>query len=237
MTGRPFVLFGTGHLVSLALSFALPLLAARITRGQRSRRVARRICTYLGVVLVLNWALWLTYLARIGGLTIGNELPLNLCDWATIATVACLLKPNQKSYELAYFWALGGTLQGMLTPDLAYDFPDIQFVLFFVYHGGIVAGVIYLTFALGFRPYPSSLPRVIAWSLFYACVAGLADWLLKTNYGLLRAKPIYPSVLDLMPAWPWYIPILILLGFVSALVYYAPWFVADQFKRLAKPAE
>ncbi len=125
------------------------------------------------------------------------------------------------------FWALAGTLQGMMTPDVVYDFPDWQFVLFFVFHSGIIASVLYLTFGIGLRPVPASIPRVVVWSLVYAAVAGLADWRLGTNYGFLRAKPPFASVFDLMPAWPWYIPVLVALGLLSTLVYYAPWFVLD----------
>ncbi len=175
--------------------------------------------------------LWFAYLGRIGGLNIGNELLMNLCDWATIATIVTLVRPGQHSYELAYFWALGGTLQGMLTPDIPYDFPDIQFIFFFVYHGGIIASVVYLTIALGLRPVPQSIPRVIAWTLFYAAVAGATDWLLGTNYGMLRSKPPFPTVLDFMPAWPWYVPELVALGVLSALVYYAPWYIFDSIRR------
>ena len=112
-----------------------------------------------------------------GWLGVDNEFPLNLCDWATVATVVTLFWPNQRTYELAYFWALAGTLQGMLTPDVQYDFPDTTFLLFFVFHGGIIAGVLYLTFGLKMRPYLQHLPRVIAWSFVYMGVAGLFDWL------------------------------------------------------------
>ena len=105
-------------------------------------------------------------------------------------------------------------------------------------HAGNDASVLYLTFATGLRPVPASIPRAIAWSFLYAGVAGLADWLLGVNYGLLRSKPPFPSVLDFMPAWPWYIPVLFALGFLSTLVYYAPWFVLDlvRGRRLFYPA-
>ena len=142
-----------------------------------------------------------------------------------------LFHPNQKSYELAYFWALAGTLQGMLTPDVQRDFPDTQFLLFFVFHGGIIAGVLYLTFGLKMRPYPASLPRVIGWTFVYAGVAGLFDWLSGADYGMLRAKPPYPTILDAMPPWPWYIGVLIAMGLASTLVYYAPFYLMDRVRR------
>lgn len=231
MTPRPFVLFGPAHLTALGLAFVIPIALAALTRPIGNRRIERSLCVVLAALLAVNWALWMSLLYEKGWLTIGSELPLNLCDWATIATIVTLIRPNQRSYELAYFWSLAGTLQGMMTPDIVYDFPDRQFIQFFVYHSGIIVSVLYLTFGMGFRPVPASIPRAIFWSLFYAAVAGFADWLLGTNYGLLREKPPYPTILDFMPAWPYYIAVLVALGVVSAFVYYAPWFVFDRIRR------
>ncbi len=227
---RPFTLFGPAHLAALALAFAIPVALAAVTRPIGSRRLERLLCAGFAVLLAINWALWMALLYQKGWLSIGSELPLNLCDWATVATIVTLVRPNQRTYELAYFWSLAGTLQGMMTPDVVYDFPDWQFILFFVFHSGIIASVLYLTFGLGLRPVPASIMRVILWSLAYAATAGLADWLLGTNYGFLRAKPPYESIFDFMPGWPYYIIDLVALGVASALFYYAPWFILDWLK-------
>jgi len=228
--GTPFTLFGTPHIAALLLSFAAPGLAAAVIRPRTFPRADQVFRWTLGAAMTLNWIGWMLLLHGKGWLGIGNEFPLNLCDWATIATVVTLFRPNQKTYELAYFWALAGTLQGMLTPDVQLEFPDIEFLLFFVFHGGIIASVLYLTFGLGLRPYPASIPRAIGWTFFYAGVAGLFDWLSGANYGMLREKPPYPTILDVMPAWPWYIGVLILMGLASTVIYYAPFFVFDRLR-------
>jgi hypothetical integral membrane protein (TIGR02206 family) len=234
----PFVLFGKTHLIALILPFALPPLVAWAVQPKTRPQLDRILRWTLGGAMTLNWFGWMVLLHGKGWLGVDNEFPLNLCDWATIATVTTLFWPNQRTYELAYFWALAGTLQGMLTPDVQLDYPDTQFLLFFVFHGGIIAGVLYLTFGLKMRPYPESLPRVIGWTLLYAGVAGLFDWVAGANYALLRAKPPYPTILDLMPPWPWYIAVLIAMGLVSMAIYYAPFFILDRTggRRPARPA-
>lgn len=230
----PFVLFGEPHLVAMAASFALPVVASAIVRPRDRPDVDRILRWSFAALMVANWFSWMGLLYAKGWLGPGNEFPLNLCDWATLATVVTLILPNQRTYELAYFWALAGTLQGMLTPDVQYEFPDIEFLLFFVFHGGIIAAVLYLTFGLGLRPYPASLPRVIGWSLLYAAVAGFFDWILGANYGFLRSKPDYDFVFDFMPAWPWYIPVLVALGLLSTVIYYAPFFILDRLRGAEK---
>jgi hypothetical integral membrane protein (TIGR02206 family) len=164
-------------------------------------------------------------------MTVGNVLPLNLCDWATIAVVVTLLNPNQKSYELSYFWALAGPLLASITPDLEYDFPDSRFLFFFFYHATIIASVLYVTFGLGMRPVPGSIRRVLLWTLAYVAVAGTADWLLGTDYGFLRAKPAVATLFDAMPPWPWYIGECFAIGVAAMLVLYAPFFIADRWRK------
>ena len=184
----------------------------------------------MALLMSANWFAWMFLLYEKGWLGLGNILPLNLCDWATATTVITLLSPNQRTYELAYFWALAGTVQGMLTPDVKFEFPDIEFILFFVFHGGIIASVLYLTFGLGWRPVPASLRRVVAWTVVYTVIAAGVDWLAATNYGFLRAKPPFATVFNFMPEWPWYIPVLVALGLLSTAIYYAPFFVWDRVR-------
>ena len=136
----PFALFGRSHLTALVLSLIIP--AALVALTGATRRVEAPIRWILAAILIGVWVWWYVLAYHRGWLTIGDGLPMNLCDWATIATIVALLHPNQKAYELSYFWALGGTVQGMITPDTPYDFPEARFLIFFVYHGGIIAAVL-----------------------------------------------------------------------------------------------
>jgi hypothetical integral membrane protein (TIGR02206 family) len=226
----PFVLFGVPHLAALAVSVATPLLLAMLVR--LCRLPLDRLARFsLAGFLALGWICWYFLFAERGWLSVANGLPLNLCDWACIALIAALLSRGQFAYELGYFWGLGGTLQGMITPDVAYDFPDPQFVFFFIEHGGIIAALLYLTLGTGLRPRAVSLPRVVAATLFYALVVGIADWALSTNYGFLRAKPPGTTLLSFMAPWPWYIPELVAAGILSLTVYYLPFGVLDWSRR------
>jgi hypothetical integral membrane protein (TIGR02206 family) len=200
----------------------------RATEPQRADRIVRR---NFGLLLTANWLFWYWLFWERGWLNWSDALPMNLCDWAAIATIIAVFTRNQRAYELAYFWALAGTLQGLITPGTPYDFPEVRFIIFSISHAGLIAAVLYLTLGTRMRPYMSSLLPVIGWSLFYAAAAGLTDWLLNVDYGFLRAKPVNVSLFDFMPEWPRYIPLLIALGFLSTLVYYAPWFLIDMFRR------
>ncbi len=222
-----FILFGPQHLIVMALTFAIPALLAIVARRTHSARFDTIVRRFFAIVLIGTWIGWYVLFISRDWLSWGNALPMNLCDWTTIAVIAACLRPNQKAYELAYFWALAGTMQGLVTPDVNFAFPEAQFVVFLLGHGAIIAAVIYLTFGSAMRPVGASILRVTAWSFIYAAAAGLTDWLLGVNYGFFRAKPNHATIFDFMPAWPAYIPEMIALGIVATLVLYAPWFAVD----------
>jgi hypothetical integral membrane protein (TIGR02206 family) len=227
-----FVPFGPPHLTAIALAVLVPLVLAPVARRNRvGGRADRLIRLGLTLFLVTGWVGWLWNGWHTGLLGLDNGLPLNLCDWAEAALIVALLSRHQFAYELGYFWGLGGTLQGLLTPPLYYGWPDPQFVFFFIQHGGVVAALLYLTVGTRLRPTLRSLPRVIAATLFYAGFAGLVDVLLGGNYGFLRAKPAGTNLLTFLSPWPWYIPQLVAVGLVFVLIYYAPFALADWLRR------
>jgi hypothetical integral membrane protein (TIGR02206 family) len=225
----PFILFGPAHLIVLALSVAIPLLLALRTRARPQRDQKVRIV--FAALLIAGWLGWYAMLWARGWLAPGNALPLNLCDWAQGALIIALLSRNQRAYELGYFWGLGGTLQGVITPDVPSGFPDLQFLLFMLDHAGLIAALLYLTWGTGMRPVAASLPRVILATLFYVAIAGLADYALGTNYGFLRGKGDHVSLLTWLAPWPWYIGELVAIGLLSVVLYYAPFWLFDRFRR------
>jgi hypothetical integral membrane protein (TIGR02206 family) len=223
---HPFILFGRDHLIVLALTFLVPLSLAALTR--HSTAAVRAVRFAFAAWLIGAWIFWFWMIFDLGWQSVQTLLPMNLCDWATIVTVAALLAPHQRSYELSYFWCLCGTLMAAITPDLLYGFPDLRFDIFFAFHGGVIAAMLYLTFAARMRPYRSSIPRAIGWTLIYFAAASTVDWLFKVNFGFLRAKPTAATLMNGLAPWPWYIAELAGLALVLILIWYLPWLIADR---------
>ncbi|MBV9549806.1 MAG: TIGR02206 family membrane protein [Alphaproteobacteria bacterium] len=228
---HPFVPFGSSHLAVITLTLLLPLALSLLARHEHlGRHADRMVRVGLAGLLAIGWLCWYGLSFARGTLTPDNSLPMNLCDWADLILIVALLTRQQFAYELGYFWGLGGTLQGVLTPTIYWDFPDPQFLFFFIQHGGVVAALLYLTLGTRLRPTFRSLPRVVAASLAYLAVAASVDWLLGVNYGFLRARPAGQNLMTMMSPWPWYIPELAAMGVVFILVYYAPFALLDVFK-------
>ncbi|HEX2590762.1 MAG TPA: TIGR02206 family membrane protein [Rhizomicrobium sp.] len=231
-----FVLFGTQHLIVMALTLIVPLILAVIVRGTGDARLERFVPLSLAALLIGTWIAWYVLFIERSWITLGNVFPMNLCDWATIAVIFALIRPSIFAFEVAYFWGLAGTMQGLVTPDVNYSFPEPQFVVFMLGHAAIIGSVIYLMAGAKMRPVAASIPRVIGWTLLYAAVAATIDWLLGVNYGFFRAKPGHATVFDFMPAWPYYIPEMIVIGILATLVLYVPWAIADLVGRRPRTA-
>lgn len=225
-----FELFGSAHLAAIALTFIASM--ALCTAGHLYRSgITTTIIRWLFVsLLVGDEVLKLILLQRDGELTVKTAAPMHLCSWAAVTAVITLIYPNQLTYELCYFWALGGTLQALMTPDVSYAFPDPRFINFFISHGGVIAAALYLTLCLGMRPVPMSIGRTLAWSAGYVIAAMTTNFLLDTNFGYLRAKPSNFSLLDYMAPWPYYIVQFVPLAIAFCVVCYSPFFIIDHLR-------
>ena len=146
-----------------------------------------------------------TYAAR-GEWTARVNLPLQLSDAVTLVAIAALWRPRAGLLtELLWFWALGASLQAVLTPDLGDTFPDVLYFTFFATHSGAIAAACLLVVGMRLAPRPRGALRALRWTAALAGVAAIACLATGGNYMFLRRKPANGSILDALGPWPWYI--------------------------------
>ncbi len=162
--------YGLPHLTVIFLTIVLPFALAAIVWRTKSARVEKMIVGVLSAVLVLNYVVYLIFIRSRGTTTWQQMLPMQLCDWGMVVVIVAMCTGNQRWFEVAYFWGIGGTLQAVLTPNLRFGFPDWRFISFFTSHCGIIIGVVFLMLTRRYRPYPMSIVRVFLWSEFYFVV-------------------------------------------------------------------
>jgi hypothetical integral membrane protein (TIGR02206 family) len=210
----PFVPFGGTHVAALT---SVPILAFALVRAVRARPGLAPLVRYgLAAGIVVLVAFELAVGAREGWLTWMTFLPLELCDAAMVLAVITLLWPQQPLVEVVYFWAGSGSLLAMLTPELPWNFPRWEFVVFFGLHGLVLVAALVLVFGLGLRPLPGAAWRAFGITAGWAAFVGLVNFALGTNFMYLRRKPIVPTPLDWMGPWPVYIGV----GAVVALALF-----------------
>jgi hypothetical integral membrane protein (TIGR02206 family) len=84
-----------------------------------------------------------------------------------------------------------------------------------------------MTAVEGFRPTWKSLGRVVVWTNIYAVLVYLLNVAIGSDYLMLNAKPATPSLLDLLPPWPYYLIYMELIGILTCILLYLPFLIAD----------
>jgi hypothetical integral membrane protein (TIGR02206 family) len=176
----------------------------------------------LAVLLVSDFVAYCGYQAAHGQLTFPDRLPLELCDVTQCVVILALLTLNRAICDLAYYCALAGASMALLTPNLLEQFPSFLTVQFFVGHGLDVTAALYLVWSKQARPRPGSVGRAMLAINIFAAAIGTFDFIFKTDYMYLRAKPQNVSLLSFLGPWPWYIVATECVAFGLFLLLYLP---------------
>jgi len=226
-TGAPFQLFGAGHLIAIAIIIAacLLLLYFRNAWDEDARRRFRYGLAIYLVIVESSWHIWSIYY---GLWNVQENLPLHLCSVFIWLSVIMLIKKNYSIYEMAYFLGIGGAMQAVITPDAGiYALPHFRAVQTLAAHGGIVLAALYMTWVESFRPTWKSFKTVVIWTNVYMVIVFFINLVLGSNYMFIAHKPEFPTLIDLLSPWPWYIPELEVLALIICFILYLPFMIKD----------
>lgn len=228
--GTPFQLFGRAHLLGL---FALLLLNLSLLPFIKANDATRnRVRLILASVLLGNEIAWHAWMIYHGQWTIQTMLPLHICSLMVWVSGVMLVTRSYRIYEFAYFLGIGAGLQALATPDLGtYGFPHFRYFQTLLSHGLIFTAPIHMTTVEGFRPTWKSMLKAIVWMNVYALGIYFVNDALGSNYLMVNAKPNVPSLLNLLPDWPWYILWMEGIGIVTLLLLYLPFFNKNRTSR------
>ena len=159
----------------------------------------------IGLTLAATAIAYTVGLVVQGTWSASSSLPLALCDVGVIVAAAACWWQVPLLVELTYFWGLAGTLQAVITPDLAVGFPHLMFFEFVVGHLGIVLAAVFLVVGLRIVPRPGAVPRVFVITAAYTAFVGFVDAVTGANYMYLRDPPGEWTLLRVLGPWPWYV--------------------------------
>jgi hypothetical integral membrane protein (TIGR02206 family) len=225
--GLPFELFSPPHLISLAaVTLAcLAVIGARNHFGPKGKLVFR---TSLAVILLgskIVFGFWLIYIQEAA---LATTLPLHLCSLFILLSAVMLITRSYPIYEYSYFLGSGGALFALITPDIGmYNFPHFLAVQTIIAHGGLLLAQVYMTAVEGYRPTWQSLWKVYRGVSVYAVLVLIINALIGSNYLFFSYKPDFPTLLDYLGTWPWYIPVTLAAGALICLLLYLPFYDKD----------
>lgn len=187
-------------LVTFAVVTALACVVGRRRRGTAGLARGERT---VGLAMLGVWLAAQVYWFLPGNFRIDEALPIHMCDITGLIAPLVLLTRRRALRALLYFWGIGLSIHGMLTPVLEDGPSHVRFWLFWLTHASIIGTAVYDLVAGGFRP---------KWFDWLLAIAACAVWLalvlvvnlsLDVNYGYVgNTTPERPTVIDQLGPWP-----------------------------------
>ncbi len=219
-----FDFFGPQHLSALiilvVLAVWLPVFARDRLRPQNQVWIAR------GLAIMISLGILSAAIFRLltNQFDWREDIPLDLCNLLALFLPVLFWKPYPRLVELLYFLILGGTGQGVITPNCPEGFPHILFLSYWIVHCGLVLHIIYVVVVWRIYPRFVVVLRSLVAMNMYAVVMFVLNYFMESNYFYVMAKPDTPSLLDFMGPWPWYIltaqPVAFLIFFFLWLPFF-----------------
>ncbi len=226
--GPAFVLFGTGHLVYMAI------LAAAIVFliwGWRAPDDAsrNRVRLFIATIMLLNEFAWHGWNIGTGAWSIRENLPLHLCGISIWCTIYMLFTRDYRLYPIIFFVGLGGAAQAVITPSAGeYGLPHFRAFQTLISHGALVVAMVFIATAEGQRPTWLSLWMTMVLLNAYLVVVTAINFAIGSNYMFTVEKPHTASLFDVMGPWPWYLLTAEVLALILFSLLYLPFALSDR---------
>ncbi len=222
-TFQPFGRFHAGVLAVFGFMM-IGLIAARRRLDARGQaRTLDRALAAIGIaVAILTNGYWLLP----SNFSKEHSWPLHLCDLGSIIAPIAIITARRRWRALLYYWGIGLSAWGFLTPDLKDGPGRIGFWLFWATHASVVGSALYDLIARRFRPGWAEWRIASAGGLLYVLLILPINLIFGFNYGYLgRALPGQPTIIDALGPWPgrvFILPAGVLLLFVGMTL---PWVI------------
>ena len=218
-----FETYGPSHLTVLAIfavGVVLVVLAGRRLAGTDAEQPLRR--TFAVAILAVAGSLQLLQFTP-DEWDPKTSLPFQLCDFGWVFAVHALWTRNRLSATITYLWGITLTTQGVFTPDLESEFPELRFLMFWVMHLLIVWAALLVVPGLRILPTWHTYRQTLAITLVWAVSAYVYNVIADTNYGYLNRLPKNSSLLDYLGPWPLYVVLEIAIVAVVWALLTWPW--------------
>jgi len=229
-----FILFGTTHLLTLTIIFVVSFGFSFFIRDKYSAESFGSFETIFGFALILNELLKPFYLIALGDYKWTNTVPLHACHITSYTAGLFLLTREQKFFDFAYFWGFGGGTMALLTPDVEFTFPDLDFITLFSGHGLLFFSLIYIVIVIKQKVTFGSLVNALKYSLILLPIMYVLNVLIggepgyEANLWYLMKAPAGESLMSLFPSPPWHVFPVFPLVVVVFYMLYLPFYFAEK---------
>lgn len=205
------------HLIYGVISTVLCIAVAWVY-SKSSEKLKRIIIQAVSYLVIFNEVAFQINMVFYGIWSIDTSLPLEMCY------VSALLIPfysmNNKSRALKnwfFFAGFCGSLFAFINTNLS-EFEQIYISIHYFFAHGLVIFIALSIIADGYRPAWKDYFDVIKWTTVLVLIIIIINILLGSNYMFTFEKPEGINFTLLMPGWPFYFLIMLLVGLTSYTV-------------------
>ena len=223
-----FILFGSQHIGALSTVIAVSVAAPIVLRTANNIEVKKFVSMVLAILLILHELIKPFYRYYLFGHELLLVFPIHICHLAAISMGLFLILKKEFLFEIAYFWGLSGNLLAMVTPDMKYGFPNLEFTMFYFGHGLLLLSILFACVCLRTNLRWSSILRVFIATILilpamYGLNIALESYQPNVNYWYLMITPGPDTILSLFPEPPWHIPYVAVTALLIFIVSFIPY--------------
>lgn len=220
------------HVVPIILALGLAVLFIRYSNKNLNKFQKQKAVHVLACLISLTVVVFHIYRIKFDSYNFKTDLPLYLCSLMAVIIPLFTYYRKYWMFEILLFWIIGGTLQGVVTPDIAVGFPSFDYFRYWVVHLGLLSVIFYFVFVLDFRPKLKSVIKSFLALQVYVILMIALNFLLDANYFYLNEKPKSASLLDYFGEWPYYILVGQLIIIPLFLLIYLPFYFSKKKKTI-----
>ena len=211
------------HLLPIGFAIVFSVLLIRYAKDMPSEK-QQGLIHYLAVFIAVFVIGFHVYHIVFDDYDFRTDLPLYLCSFLGILIPIYTYYRKYWMFEILVFWIIAGTLQGVITPDIAEGFPSFDYFRYWIVHLGLLTVICYSIFVFKLKPTLKSVFKsFLALQVYVVLMIGI-NYLLNANYFYLNRKPESASVLDYFGDWPYYIIVCQLIIIPLFLIIYLPFY-------------
>lgn len=205
--GSTFHAIVVGLCVATIVGVCLIGRRLRSLDAQDARRRERSFAMGLGWSIAAWQAFATVWRVLPGQWDLNESLPFHLCRWTGSIAAVCLIAGDRPGWRwsraLMFFWGLGLSVQGFITPMWNHGAASMEFWLYWVGHVQIVGVAVYDLVVRGFRPRGKDLLLAVVAGVGFAVIVGSVNRALGTNYSYLGSWDYErASVVDRLGPYP-----------------------------------
>ena len=223
-----FILFGSQHISALSTVIAVSVATPIVLRTANNIEVKKFVSMVLAILLIFHELIKPFYRYYLFGHELLLVFPIHICHLAAISMGLFLILKKEFLFEIAYFWGLSGNLLAMVTPDMKYGFPNLEFTMFYFGHGLLLLSILFACVCLKTNLRWSSIVRVFIATILilpamYGLNIALESYQPDVNYWYLMITPGPDTILSLFPEPPWHIPYVAVTALLIFIISFIPY--------------